>query len=188
MKTYSILLSTELIFKTIMKFKNMINLLLILFIILIFVYYKILMALDRKKNQTRKRDVYEIPPITLQSYENDLNEGDDDVKREYEYVQEHQKELPISILHLCKEFIVPKKRISDKDERHNIEKKNSNDYTYGDIHKSVVNPSKFVKTAVIDVNFGVRTHECFGLLGPNGAGKSTILNPLLCLNPGQYLL
>jgi len=176
MKTYSILLSTELTFKTIMKFKNMITPLLILFIILIFVYYKILMALDRKKNQTRKRDVYEIPPITLQSYENDLNEGDDDVKREYEYVQEHQKELPISILHLCKEFIVLKKKISDKDERHNIEKKNSNDYTYGDIHKSVVNPSKFVKTAVIDVNFGVRTHECFGLLGPNGAGKSTILN------------
>ncbi|OUM58141.1 hypothetical protein PIROE2DRAFT_48194 [Piromyces sp. E2] len=28
----------------------------------------------------------------------------------------------------------------------------------------------------MDVNFGVRNHECFGLLGPNGAGKSTTLN------------
>jgi len=35
-----------------------------------------------------------------------------------------------------------------------------------------------VKTAVVDVNFGVRSRECFGLLGPNGAGKTTILNAL----------
>ncbi|OUM60291.1 hypothetical protein PIROE2DRAFT_34199, partial [Piromyces sp. E2] len=42
---------------------------------------------------------------------------------------------------------------------------------------------QFVKTAVIDVNFGVRNHECFGLLGPNGAGKSTTLNTLITAIP-----
>jgi len=40
-----------------------------------------------------------------------------------------------------------------------------------------------VKTAVVDVNFGVRNHECFGLLGPNGAGKSTTLNTITSTIP-----
>jgi len=93
-----------------------------------------------------------------------------------EFVKEHRNNLPISTYHLCKEFNIPKNRVSNKSERDAIEKKNSNDYIYGDIHRSVVSPEKFVKTTVIDVNFGVRNHECFGLLGPNGAGKSTTLN------------
>ncbi|OUM56409.1 hypothetical protein PIROE2DRAFT_49513 [Piromyces sp. E2] len=55
-------------------------------------------------------------------------------------------------------------------------------YSFGEIHKSLVT-GKFVKTAVIDVNFGVRNHECFGLLGPNGAGKSTTLNTITATLP-----
>jgi len=183
LKMYSILLSSELSLKTVMKFENMISPLLILLVILAGVYFFSLMALDRSKNQTRKSDVHDVPEKTRKIYENVLDEGDDDVKREFEYVKQHQNELPISTLHLCKEFDVPKFSITDKEEKKAIEKKNPNDYTYGDIHKSVVSPNKYVKTAVVDVNFGVRTHECFGLLGPNGAGKSTTLNTVTATIP-----
>jgi ABC-type multidrug transport system ATPase subunit len=183
LKMYSILLSSELSLKTVMKFENMISPLLILLVILAGVYFFSLMALDRSKNQTRKSDVHDVPEKTRKIYENVLDEGDDDVKREFEYVKQHQNELPISTLHLCKEFDVPKFSITDREEKQAIEKKNPNDYTYGDIHKSVVSPNKYVKTAVVDVNFGVRTHECFGLLGPNGAGKSTTLNTVTATIP-----
>ncbi|OUM63933.1 hypothetical protein PIROE2DRAFT_20607 [Piromyces sp. E2] len=183
LKVYSSLYSSELTMKTIMHYENMISPLLGLLVVLFFVYYIILMTLDRKKNQTNKSDVHEIPEQTRQIYESVLQNGDDDVRREFEYVREHQKELPISTLHLCKEFNVPKTRISDRVERNMIMSKNPNDYTYGDIHRSVVNSGKLVKTAVVDVNFGVRVHECLGLLGPNGAGKSTTLNTITATIP-----
>jgi len=183
LKMYSSILNLDLSLKTIMNFKNMISPLLILLIILMVGYYFLLMYLDRKKNQTNKSDVHDLPPATQEIYERELAEGDDDVRKEYEYVKQHQKELPISTLHLCKEFNVPKSKIKDRQERNFIMSKNSNDYTYGDIHKSVVTPRKFVKTAVVDVNFGVRMHECFGLLGPNGAGKSTTLNTVSATIP-----
>jgi len=183
LKMYSSLFSLNLGIGTILKFKNMISPLIILLLILIVIYYFILMTLDRKKNQTNKSDVHDIPQTTREIYEKELAKGDDDVRKEFEYVKEHQKELPISALHLCKEFNVPKRKIKDNEEKKNIMSKDSNDYTYGDIHKSIVNPRKFVKTAVVDVNFGVRMHECFGLLGPNGAGKSTTLNTVSATIP-----
>ncbi|ORX36199.1 P-loop containing nucleoside triphosphate hydrolase protein [Piromyces finnis] len=152
------------------------NPLIALLIVLLFVYYFILILLDRMKNQTNKSDISELPPKTSEIYEKELENGDDDVKREYEYVKEHQNELPISTLHLCKEFNVSKGKITDPSEIKEIRDRDANDYTYGDIHKSIVKYNQLVKTAVVDVNFGVRLHECFGLLGPNGAGKSTTLN------------
>jgi len=183
LKMYSTIIGSDLSLKAIMNFKNMISPVLIEMIILMIVYYLLLMKLDRKKNQTNKSDVHDLPSETQEIYERELAEGDDDVRNEFEYVKEHQKELPISTLHLCKEFNVPKSKAGDKLERNFIMAKNSNDYTYGDIHKSVVDPRKFVKTAVVDVNFGVRMHECFGLLGPNGAGKSTTLNTVSATIP-----
>jgi ABC-type multidrug transport system ATPase subunit len=183
--------SSDLTLKMIMNKDNMISLLLILFVVLLFVYYIILMILDRKKNSINKSDIHELPQETRESYEKALEEGDDDVKREYEYIMEHRKDLPISTLHLCKEFNVPKNKIPDKKVRSTTTTtttttaigENQSNYTYGSIHESVVNPNKFVKTAVIDVNFGVRNHECFGLLGPNGAGKTTTLNTIASTIP-----
>jgi len=154
-----------------MNKNNMISPLLSLLVFLIFIYSFLLIILDRKKNQINKKDVHELLQETREIYEKALEEGDDDVK--WEYVKEHRKDLPISTYHLCKEFNVPKRNVSDSTEGRAIKKNSSNDYTYGDIHRSVVSPTKFVKTAVIDVSFGVRNHECFDLLGPNGAGKST---------------
>ncbi|ORX34331.1 P-loop containing nucleoside triphosphate hydrolase protein [Piromyces finnis] len=128
-----------------------------LLIVLLFVYYFILILLDRMKNQTNKSDISELPPKTSEIYEKELENGDDDVKREYD------------TLHLCKEFNVSKGKITDPSEIKEIRDRDANDYTYGDIHKSIVKYNQLVKTAVVDVNFGVRLHECFGLLGPNGA-------------------
>ncbi len=86
-------------------------------------------------------------------YKRELEKGDDDdVLREFECVKEYQKELPISTLHLCKEFNYSKSDIKDRAEIKNIKKKISNDYTYVNIHKSIVNSRKFVNTAVVDVN------------------------------------
>ncbi|ORX40441.1 hypothetical protein BCR32DRAFT_298739 [Anaeromyces robustus] len=183
LKMYSVILSNDLTLKTIMNKNNMITPLLIFFIVLSIVYYNILIRLDRKNNQTNKSDIHDLPPKTREIYEKELMEGDDDVRKEFEYVQQHQKELPISTLHLCKEYNISKSKIKDRSRRKAIMAKGCNDYTYGDIHKSVVNPKKFVKTAVVDVNFGVRMHECFGLLGPNGAGKSTTLNTVTATIP-----
>ena len=81
LKFYSISLSSDLTLNTIMDINNMISPLLILLVVLIFIYSFHLMILDRKKNQTNKSDVHELPQETLKIYEKDLEEGDDDVKR-----------------------------------------------------------------------------------------------------------
>jgi len=81
LKFYSISLSLDLTLNTIMDINNMISPLLILLVVLIFIYSFHLMILDRKKNQTNKSDVHELPQETLKIYEKDLEEGDDDVKR-----------------------------------------------------------------------------------------------------------
>jgi len=145
LKFYSISLSSDLTLNTIMDINNMISPLLILLVVLIFIYSFLLMILDCKKNQTNKSDVHELPQETLIIYEKDLEEGDDDVKREFEFVKEHRNNLPISTYHLCKEFNIPKNRVSNKSERDAIEKKNSNDYIYGDIHRSVVHQKNLLK-------------------------------------------
>jgi len=181
LKFYSTSLSSDVNIKTIMNKNNMISPLLSLLVFLIFIYSFLLIILDRKKNQINKKDVHELLQETREIYEKALEEGDDDVK--WEYVKEHRKDLPISTYHLCKEFNVPKRNVSDSTEGRAIKKNSSYDYTYGDIHRSVVSPTKFVKTAVIDVSFGVRNHECFGFLGPNGAGKSTTLNMITATIP-----
>jgi len=61
-----------------------------------------------------------------------------------------------------------------------------------DVHKSFNGGGLFKKRkpvrALADINFDVRSGECFGLIGPNGSGKSTlirILSTLLYPDKGQ---
>ncbi|OUM64413.1 hypothetical protein PIROE2DRAFT_42579 [Piromyces sp. E2] len=141
----------------------------------------LLIKIDKTKNQTNKKDIYDLDRKSKERYEQILEEGDEDVRNEFEYVRDHQKDLPISVYHLSKEFKVSLP--TDKEKKNLIiQKKTDADFKHGEIHQSLIT-YKYVKNAVIDVNFGVRNHECFGLLGPNGAGKSTTLNTISCTIP-----
>jgi len=145
-------------------------------IILIVFYGLILYLLDNKINKVSRKDVLEEPPKRiLEIYENELEKGNDDILKEYKFVKSHQNELPLSVIHLSKEYPV---RGLNKERRNEIERKGKSSFTYeyGEIHPSIINDQELTKNAVVDVNFGVKNHECFGLLGPNGAGKSTTLN------------
>jgi len=180
MKVYEKLINYDINLSNILKFSNGILPILIILAILAVFYSFLLLTLDRKMNQTNKSDIHEIPSNVLQKYEEELDKGDDDVKKEYEYVKENQFDLPLSVLHLSKEYkaALPK----DKEKKSVITARDPNNFQFGEIHKSPIT-GKYVKTAVIDVNFGVRNHECFGLLGPNGAGKSTTLNTVTSTIP-----
>jgi len=179
-KLYNKIINYDMSLTNIFKFENGIPPIIILLVIQAVIYFFLLLFLDRKINQTNKSDIYSIPENVLQSHQKCLDEGDDDVKEEFEYVESHQMELPLSVLHLSKEY---KTRLPDnREKRSMIMERDPINYNFGEIHKSAIT-GKYVKTAVADVSFGVRTHECFGLLGPNGAGKSTTLNTVTCTIP-----
>jgi len=180
MKVYEKLINYEINISNILKFGNGISPILIVLAIQAVVYFFLIITLDRRINQTNKSDIHDIPSPVLQKCLENLDEGDDDVKKEYEYVKENQFDLPLSVLHLSKEFKTPLP--SDREKAKEITSRDPLNYKYGEIHKSPIT-GKFVKNAVIDVNFGVRNHECFGLLGPNGAGKSTTLNTVTSTIP-----
>jgi len=179
-KLYHKIINYDMNLSNILKFENGILPIAILLVVLAVIYFFLLLFLDRKINQTNKSDIYSIPEDVLQSHQKCLDEGDDDVKKEFEYVNAHERELPLSVLHLSKEY---KTRLPDnREKKAMIMARDPINYNFGEIHKSAVT-GKYVKTAVIDVSFGVRNHECFGLLGPNGAGKSTTLNTVTCTIP-----
>lgn len=178
-RLYSRILKFKFSISNIIAIKNGITPIILTLLVLIFVYYYVLIKLDQKKNQTNKEDINELHPSTKDFYENTLKEGDDDVFNEFEFVRENQNKLPISVIHLSKEFRV---KVGDKVKKSIYIKRDEKNLIYGQIHRSTYN-GKFVKTAVVDVNFGVRNHECFGLLGPNGAGKSTTLNTITSTIP-----
>eukprot|EP00833_Pecoramyces_ruminatium_P000287 jgi/Orpsp1_1/1174319/evm.model.c7180000049671.1 len=90
-------------------------------------------------------------------------------------VKRSKETMPISVLHLVKEFeatIPANKQIKEVI-------KNRMTYQYGEIHRSYYNKKRLVRTIIEDVTFGVKEKECFGLLGPNGVGKSTLLNTII---------
>jgi ABC-type multidrug transport system ATPase subunit len=113
------------------------------------------------------------PLFIAQKYKEDMEKGDEDVKKEYEYVKKHHHDLPFSAMHISKEFKC--KGMFDSDTKEYIKQKKMEDLKYGEPHLSFYT-NKIVKTVLGDINFGLRPHECLGLLGPNGAGKSTLLN------------
>jgi len=181
MKMYEKIINYEVTISNIFKFGNGILPLILVLIALAIIYSFLLLFLDRKINQTNKSDIHEHPPAVLQNYENYLLEkADDDVYQEFEYVKAHPSDLPLSVLHLSKEYKVTLP--TDKEKKNEIMARDPDNFTFGEIHKSSIT-GNYVKTAVIDVSFGVRNHECFGLLGPNGAGKSTTLNTVTSTIP-----
>jgi len=180
MKMYEKLINYDINFTNILKPLNGFSPIVVILIALIFILFSLLIRFDRMKNQTNKSDIHDLPENVQRRYEQIIRDGDDDVAKEFEYVKEHEKELPVSVYHLSKEYKV--KAPNDKEKREEIMARDPENINFGEMHRSSIN-NKIVKTAVIDVNFGVRKHECFGLLGPNGAGKSTTLNTVTSTIP-----
>jgi len=136
-------------------------------------YYYLLTYLDKKLNNNKEAEskMKENSPIVEQN-EAILRENED-LYHEMELVKSENESMPLSILHLVKEFtVVPR----TSGEKHRI--RNRKTYQYGEHHSSKYIPGKLVKTVIEDVSFGTREKECFGLLGPNGVGKSTLLNSI----------
>jgi len=181
LKIYEQLINYDINLTNLLKFHNGITPVAAVLIVLSFVLFFLLIYLDKHKNQTNASDIHELPKSTREKYESIIATGDDDVAQEFRYVKDHQKELPVSVLHLSKEY--PAKVPRDKENKAEFLARDPENFKFGDIHPSLFNANKLVKTAVIDVNFGVRNHECFGLLGPNGAGKSTTLNTVTSTIP-----
>eukprot|EP00833_Pecoramyces_ruminatium_P011431 jgi/Orpsp1_1/1185463/evm.model.c7180000093882.1 len=182
-KTYGKIYNYKYSLLDLLTFRNGVTPVIITLLVMAVVYFFLLIKIDQQKNQTNKSDINELRPSTKALYERILQQGDDDVYNEFEYVKAHQKELPISVIHLSKEYNVPKPK--DKEKAQTYLNNDKEKFTYGQIHPSMFGggSGKLVKTAVVDVNFGVRNHECFGLLGPNGAGKSTTLNTITSTIP-----
>jgi len=180
MKIYENMVHYDVNFSHLIKFGNGISPVLIVLVLLSIIFVILLIQLDIRINQTNTKDIHPVPSDVLTQHIKTLSEGDDDVYREYEFVKEHQNELPLSVLHLSKEYKMPLPK--DKEQKKKIMSRDPLHFSFGEIHKSLVT-GKYVKTAVIDVNFGIRNHECFGLLGPNGAGKSTTLNTITATLP-----
>ncbi|KAG4094235.1 P-loop containing nucleoside triphosphate hydrolase protein, partial [Neocallimastix lanati (nom. inval.)] len=138
----------------ILKFRNGTTPVITCSIILIFIYYGILIKLDKKKNQTNKSDIRNMPERALKTYEKILEEDDEDVKNEFEYVKTHQNELPICVYHIKKEF----RSHVPKNKKREILRRDSITFNYGETHQSPIN-------------------------GPNGAGKSTTINIISSIIP-----
>jgi len=172
-RVYESLYNLELTFGTFFKFRNGFLPVLITLVVLILVYFILWVRLD-VKNQNIAGESRQFPPHVHRKYEEILEEGDEDVRDEAKFAYKHQDELPISVIHLSKEYAI--RGNIDIKEKKEMLKRSQEDFEYGEIHPSLFNKKVLVKTAVEDVNFAVRGRECFGLLGPNGAGKTTTLN------------
>jgi len=180
MRIYESLYNFELNFGSFFKFRNGFLPVFITLIVLILVYYIIWVRLDVKYHVV-SGESRQFPPELHRKYEDILEKGDEDVYDEAKFAYKHQLELPISVVHLSKEY--PIRGNIDIKEKKEMLQRSQEDFEYGEIHPSIFNKNELVKTAVEDVNFGVRARECFGLLGPNGAGKTTTLSTITSAIP-----
>jgi ABC-type multidrug transport system ATPase subunit len=141
-------------------------------------YFTLLTYIDKKLNGKKESKSKQIEKL-IEANERLLQENED-LYREMESVKNEgeRQRMPISVLHLMKEFNFILKTNEKK-----VKLKNSKDYDYGDVHRSQYNPTRYVRTIIEDVSFGVKEKECFGLLGPNGVGKSTLLNVITSTFP-----
>jgi len=175
MRIYEALYSFNINFGAYFNFKNGFIPIVLTLIFVTFIYFILWIRLDVKK-QNLSEESRQFPPKLHRKYEDLLEEGDEDIRDEAKFAYKHQDELPISVIHLSKEYEV--RGNVDIKEKKELLKRSQEEFEYGEIHPSIFNEKVLVKTAVVDVNFAVRVRECFGLLGPNGAGKTTTLNAI----------
>jgi len=137
------------------------------------VYYYLLAYLDKKLNNNKEAESKLKENSAIVEQNEAILRENEDLYHEMKLIKSEKESMPLSILHLVKEFIVEPRT---SEEKHKI--KYSKTYQYGELHRSKYITEKIVKTVIEDVSFGIREKECFGLLGPNGVGKSTLLNTI----------
>ncbi|ORX53392.1 hypothetical protein BCR36DRAFT_403608 [Piromyces finnis] len=176
---YNTISGFELSLQSYLNFKIGFLPLFIALLISMFIYLLLLLTFDKdnaSKNEAVSLDSQHNPNIMSKIEDSELLlKENDDLYNELLSVKKNKDTMPISILHLVKEFNA---NVTDRDAKNIL--KNKMVYQYGEIHPSFYNKKKsLVRTIIEDVTFGVKENECFGLLGPNGVGKSTLLNTII---------
>jgi len=176
---YNSILGFDLSFKTYISFK--VGFLpIIIGLVVSLIFYLLLLLIFDKDNASKNEEIIsnnqQNPNVSGKVESNELLlRENEDLYNELEQVKRSKETMPISILHLVKEF---RADVSSKEVKKHL--KNRMTYQYGEIHPSIYNSKKkLVRTIIEDVSFGVKEKECFGLLGPNGVGKSTLLNTII---------
>ncbi|XP_065204055.1 retinal-specific phospholipid-transporting ATPase ABCA4-like [Planococcus citri] len=107
------------------------------------------------------------------------DEGDDDVKQEYDKVQKYKKDESDHVSLCNREQNVINGKLSDVEIGENVplRERNTTSLLVDGLRNNYINWLKPF-TAVSDVNFIIKPGECFGLLGVNGAGKTTTFKML----------
>ena len=142
-------------------------------IIAITIYGRILVILTRKRYDPRRK-VLDMREDLDQQFNKEIEEADEDIRKEYERVLKDQdtNKLPIKIIKLSKEY----DELSFETSQEVVDAINRKEYKYGEYHMSDMGGTRLVMTAFKNVTLGIDKRECFGILGPNGSGKSSILN------------
>jgi len=158
----------------IFSFSNLITPELLATIVSTLLYAFMLYRLDKKYNKPNNKTVYKLKDEIKEKFMTELEEGDDDVRREHERVVADREAnlLPLKLEHLTKEY----ERLKFKNgvEMHDaIKRKNAK---YGEFHVSEFGSRRVISDAYRNVSLGIDKCECFGILGPNGSGKSSMLN------------
>jgi len=139
-------------------------------------YAYILKHKVNKLEEQRIRSIGKRKEDNLEKIEKRIQEGDDDVLREYELLNKgnlEDPEIPIKIVQIAKEYPAD---IHDMNYEEFMAARNNKNPKYGEQHISDYGSGRLIITAIDEVSLGIRKEECFGLIGPNGSGKSSLLD------------
>ena len=145
-------------------------------------WFIIFMMVERKYRHPDNKFVCKMTSEIEEQFKKQLEEGDDDVKAEYERVMADKdiNNIPLKMEQFSREH--NKLKFKTGKEMHDaLSRKNPK---YGQYHISKFGSHRVCVEAYRNVTLGVDRCECFGLLGPNGSGKSSLLNTAaFCYQP-----
>ena len=158
----------------IFAFRNFLSIEFLSAIASILLYGYIFLRLIKKHNSPDNKYVCKKTEEIETLFNKEIEEGDDDVKAEYERVQADRDTnmIPIKMDCLTKEH----ERLRFRTGKEMMDAIRRKKYKYGQFHISTMGSGRVIADAYKNVSFGVDHCECFGLLGPNGSGKSSLLN------------
>jgi len=124
-----------------------------------------------RKTYDPKKGVFDTPKAIDEQYMKELNEGDPDIRSEYQRVL-NDPSIPIRMIKLAKEYDDMELMPDEVRTALKLDKPTR----YGEFHMSDKGSRRIVMSAFDNVSMGVNPRECFGVLGPNGSGKTSLLN------------